>query len=163
MSVPMDSNKHWMLFNAKLLSTSPSGEGTRPTSLFPRLQLLFLHPPPGRFCVPQDWREEGKAGHGGDRDNRLTDGTLLAVSLWLGQIFKTVSWTLTQVLQQTPNFPGREPLSAGSSHFPSVQAPRISPHLQAALLNSIQQNSRPALAPGSHLDIGKHTLLTCHW
>lgn len=116
--------------------------------------MASLRPSPSwQLLHPQDWRR-GKAGHGGDRDNGLADGTLLAVILWLGQIFKTVSWMLTQVLQQFPNFPGWEPSLLVAHIFLSIQAPYISPHLQAALLSSIQQNSEPALAPGSHLDMG---------
>lgn len=128
-----------------------------------RLWLLFVHPPLGRFCIPQDWREEGKAGHRGDRDNGLTAGTLLAVILWLGQIFKTVSWMLTQVLQQFPNFPGWEPLFAGSSHFPLHPGTLHLPTLTGSPLEKHPAELQASSGPWLTFGHGKHTLLTCHW
>lgn len=73
---------------------------------------------------PQDWREEGKTGHGGgDRDNGLTGGTLLAVILWLGQMLNCLldaysgSPTISQLprvrasllVAQSPLHPGTLP------------------------------------------------------
>lgn len=127
MSVPMDSNKHWMLFNAKLLSASPGGEGTRPTSLFPRLRLLFLHPPLGCFCVPQDWREEGKEDMEGT-------GTVVLLTApfwqWSSDWVRSLKLSPGHSLRFSSKFPtslGESPSLLVAHIFPPSRPP-ASPH-----------------------------------
>lgn len=97
------------------------------------------------------------------REKQDTEGTGTMVLLtapfwqWSSDWVRSLKLSLGCLLRFSNNFPtslGESPSLLVAHIFLSIQAPYISPHLQAALLSSIQQNSRPALAPGSHLDMG---------